>query len=144
MHRTFYHPAKPLTVLQINVGRGATPHKIALSLANDSLIDIILIQEPYIFMDCKWKVTKSHPMYESFTPLDDWNTHPRVMSYVRKGAGLNTTQLWPCFSRDLIFLQIQTRDLPPLNIINVYNALVGGTDAGAAIASLMDLLHSLW
>ena len=66
------------------------------------------------------------------------------MSYVRKGAGLNTTQLRPCFSRDLIFLQIQTRDLPPLNIINVYNALVGGTDAGAAIASLMDLLHSLW
>ena len=83
-------------------------------------------------------------MYESFTPLDDWNTRPRVMSYVRKGAGLNTTQLRPCFSRDLIFLQIQTRDLPPLNIINVYNALVGGTDAGAAIASLMDLPHSLW
>src|SRR5438045_9057083 len=66
------------------------------------------------------------------------------MSYVRKGAGLNTTQLRPCFSRDLIFLQIQTHDLLPLNIINLYNAPVGGTDAGAAIASLMDVLHSLW
>ena len=137
-------PAKPLVLLQINVGKGATSHEIALSLANDSLIDIILIQEPYIFTDRKWKVTKSHPMYESFTPLDNWNTHPRVMSYVRKGAGLNTTQLWPCFSRDLIFLQIQTCDLLPLNIINVYNTLVGGTDAGTAIASLMDLPHSLW
>jgi hypothetical protein len=76
MCRTFYRLAKPLTVLQINVGRGATPHKIALSLANDSLIDIILIQEPYIFSDHKWKITKFHPMYESFTPLDDWETHP--------------------------------------------------------------------
>ena len=76
MHRTFFHQAKPLTVLQINVGRGATPHEIALSLANDSLIDIILIQEPYIFTDRKWKITKFHPMYESFTPLDNWETHP--------------------------------------------------------------------
>ena len=76
MHRTFYCLAKPLTVLQINVGRGATPHEIALSLGNDSLIDIILIQEPYIFMDCKQKITKFHPMYESFTPLNDWETRP--------------------------------------------------------------------
>jgi hypothetical protein len=104
MHRTFHRPAKPLTVLQINVGRGATPHEIALSLANDSLIDIILIQEPYIFTDRKRKITKFHPMYESFTPLDNWETRPRVMSYVRKGAGLNTAQLRPCTSRDLIFL----------------------------------------
>src|SRR5438045_2658 len=66
------------------------------------------------------------------------------MSYVRKGAGLNTTQLRPCFSRDLIFLQIQTCDLLPLNIINIYNAPVGGTDTGTTIASLMDLPHSLW
>ena len=71
MRKTFYRLAKPLTILQINVGRGATPHEIALSLANDSLIDIILIQEPYIFIDRKRKITKFHPMYKSFTLLDD-------------------------------------------------------------------------
>jgi hypothetical protein len=71
MRKTFHHLVKPLIVLQINVGRGATLHEIALSLANDSLIDIILIQEPYIFTDYKWKITKFHPMYESFTPLND-------------------------------------------------------------------------
>src|SRR4051794_1781539 len=43
--KPFYRPAKPLTILQANVGRGATSHEIALSLAHDSLIDIILIQE---------------------------------------------------------------------------------------------------
>jgi hypothetical protein len=71
MSRTFYRLAKPLIVLQINVGRGATLHKIALLLANDSFIDIILIQEPYIFTDYKRKITKFHPRDESFTLLDD-------------------------------------------------------------------------
>jgi hypothetical protein len=71
MRRTFYRLAKPLIVLQINVGRGVTPHEIALSLANNSLIDIILIQEPYIFTDYRWKITKFHPMYKSFTLLND-------------------------------------------------------------------------
>ena len=76
MPNKYMRPAKPLVLLQINVGKGATSHEIALSLANNSLIDIMLIQEPYIFMDRKRKVTKTHPMYASFTPLDDWKTHP--------------------------------------------------------------------
>jgi hypothetical protein len=35
--------AKPLTILQVNIGKGATLYEIALSLANNSLYDIILI-----------------------------------------------------------------------------------------------------
>ena len=35
--------AKPLTILQANVGKGATLHEIALLLANNSFVDIILI-----------------------------------------------------------------------------------------------------
>ena len=76
MPRPRVGPAKPLTILQANVGRGATPHEIALTLANTSFVDIILIQEPYIFTDCARKISKAHPMYESFTPLDNWTTHP--------------------------------------------------------------------
>src|SRR5271165_4749140 len=97
--------AKPLTILQANVGRGATLHEIVLSLANSSFIDIILIQEPYIFLDRSRKISKAHLMYKSFTPLDDWTTRPRVMSYVRKGAGLQAAQLRPITTQDLIFLQ---------------------------------------
>jgi hypothetical protein len=76
--------AKPLTILQANVGRAAIPHEIALSLASDSCIDIILIQELYIFTDLQRRITKSHPLYESFTPIDNWETRPRAISYVRK------------------------------------------------------------
>ena len=143
-NRPRYSPAKPLTILQVNVGRGATSHEIALSLAFDSLIDVILIQEPYIFSDRKRRITKFHPVYESFSPLNDWETRPRVMSYVRKGAGLEAIQLSPCVSRDLLFLQIQTRNTLPLTIANVYNAPVGATDAGLAIVSLLATPPSLW
>ena len=82
---------KPLSLLQVNVARGATSHEIALSLANESLTDIILIQEPYTFTDRKRRITKFYPMYEAFTPSDNWETRPQVMTYVRKGIGLNTT-----------------------------------------------------
>jgi hypothetical protein len=138
------HPAKPLTILQVNVGRGATSHEIALSLAFDSYIDIILIQEPYIFTDLQRRITKSHPSYESFTPVDNWVHRPRAISYVRKGAGLYTTQLRPCYSRDLVFLQIQARNTLPLTIINVYNAPPGATDAGGAIKTLLAMSGTLW
>src|SRR5271165_4607979 len=79
---------KPLTILQANVGREATLYKIALLLASSSFVDIVLIQELYIFSDCTRKISKAHPMYKSFTPLDNWTTRLRVMSYVCKGTGL--------------------------------------------------------
>ena len=96
--------AKPLTILQVNVERAAIPHKIALLLALDFYINIILIQELYIFTDLQRRITKAHSLYESFTPIDNWKSRPRAISYVRKGAGLHTMQLRLCNSRDLVFL----------------------------------------
>src|SRR5271166_6039222 len=86
---------KPLTILQANVRRGATLHEIALSLASSSFVDIILIQEPYIFSDCTRKISKAYLMYKSFTPLDNWTTRLHVMLYVRKDARLYADQLCP-------------------------------------------------
>lgn len=63
---------KPLSVLQINVRRSPETHEIALALANDKNIDAILIQEPYIYSDRKRRITRRHPSYEAFTPVDDW------------------------------------------------------------------------
>ena len=144
MYRIIYRPAKPLKILQINVGRGATLYKLALSLANDSFINIILIQELYIFTDCTRRITKFHPMYKTFTPLNNWQICPWVILYIRKSAGLTTAQLWPCTSRDLIFLQIQARNTTPLSIVNTYNAPIGSTNAGAAVNNLLGLPAALW
>ncbi|KAJ8066801.1 hypothetical protein OCU04_004188 [Sclerotinia nivalis] len=137
-----YNPrlsSKPLTILQANVAKNATSHELALSLANDSCIDIILIQEPYTFSDISRRITKSHPAYETFTPLDNWETRPRVMSYTRKNAGIRASQLRPVSSRDLLFLQIQSLTGSILTIINIYNAPRGCTNENQAIQTLFDL-----
>ena len=53
------HPKmEPLTLLQLSVGRAKATHEIALSLAHSNNIDIILIQEPYIFSDLSQQITK--------------------------------------------------------------------------------------
>ena len=36
-----------LSILQINVDKGATQHEIALSTAYNEQIDVVLIQEPF-------------------------------------------------------------------------------------------------
>jgi hypothetical protein len=63
--------AKPLTILQANVRREATLHEIVLLLANNSFVNIILIQEPYIFLDWFRKISKAYLMYKSFNLLDN-------------------------------------------------------------------------
>jgi hypothetical protein len=65
------HQTEPLALLQLNVGRLAAAHEIILSQAHSSNIDIILIQEPYIYKDLARKVTKKHPSYECFSPTDN-------------------------------------------------------------------------
>jgi hypothetical protein len=63
--------AKPLTIMQANIRKEVTLHKIMLLLINNSFVDIILIQEPYIFLDCTRKILKAHFIYKSFTLLDN-------------------------------------------------------------------------
>lgn len=144
MPRRSQRPAKPLLILQINVGKGATTHEIALARAFESSIDILLIQEPYIYKDLTRKITKTHPMYETFTPLDTWDIRPRVITYARKGAGIKTTQLKPCTSRDLLFLQAQSSHSSQITIANVYNAPIGSNEAGEALEHLMNLPPRFW
>jgi hypothetical protein len=48
IYKIFYRPAKPLIILQINIGKSTTSHEIIFLFANNSLIDIILIKESHI------------------------------------------------------------------------------------------------
>jgi hypothetical protein len=58
--------------MQVNVNKGSSNHEIALNLAFLNQIDILLIQEPYIFkQDLSRRITKRHPSYEAFSPMDD-------------------------------------------------------------------------
>ncbi|KAM4066734.1 endonuclease-reverse transcriptase domain-containing protein [Hirsutella rhossiliensis] len=57
--------------------------------------DIILLQEPWTGLKDGRCLTKTHPAYDTFSPVTDWDgrdTRPRVMTYVRRSAGLVADQ----------------------------------------------------
>ncbi|KAI1007902.1 hypothetical protein K3495_g326 [Podosphaera aphanis] len=56
---------RPLRILQINFGKGATPHELTLTFANDQKFDVILVQEPHIFIDRQRRITERIFTYES-------------------------------------------------------------------------------
>ncbi|POS85577.1 hypothetical protein EPUL_003372 [Erysiphe pulchra] len=112
----------PLTILSLNVGSGANSHGITLNQAHQLALDLILLQEPYIYHDRSRRITKKHPSYESYSPnIDRMTNRPRVITYVRKGLGLKTEQIL-LESRDLIILCLHSPTGKTLNIINMYNA----------------------
>ena len=135
----------PLSILSINVGKCSSSHELALSTAFDSSIDILLVQEPRILSKLNRRITKKHPSFECFSPVNTFENTPRVMTYVRRGVGLRATQkrLLPQedeAANDLLFLAIQTSTNQPLMVINVYNAPLGSPYRGnGAVTSLMSL-----
>ena len=74
------------------------------------MMDVICVQEPYTHPGTK---TQNHPGYDCYAPVDSWDSveqreaeRPRVMTYVRKGAGLRTQQRRPIHSRDLLWIDV--------------------------------------
>lgn len=130
--------ARSVTILSLNVGRGAQSHEIAVNQAYLSDIDIILIQEPYIFHDRSRRITKHHPGYHSFSPNLDWNSHkPRVITYIRKGLGLHASQIY-ISSNDIVILRLTSSNGKILNIFNIYNAPYNPN-----IQSTIEILYTL-
>ncbi|RAL63687.1 hypothetical protein DID88_003730 [Monilinia fructigena] len=68
--------------------------------------------------------TQNHPGYDCYSPVDSWiydtpedreSARPRVMTYIRKGAGLRVQQRRPIHSRDLLWT-----DVNGIAILNAY------------------------
>lgn len=135
----------PLSILSINVGKCSSSHELALSTAFDSSVDVLMVQEPRLFSELNRRITKKHPSFECFSPVDTFENTPRVMTYVRRGVGLRATQerLLPQedeAANDLLFLTIRTSTNQSLMTVNVYNAPQGNSNrVNAAITSLMSL-----
>ncbi|KAI0993546.1 hypothetical protein K3495_g14638, partial [Podosphaera aphanis] len=128
---------------------GATPHEIALEFANEQKYDIILIQEPFISRDRQRRITKRISSYECFAPIDSWETRPRVLTYVRKGIGLQTYQLRPLppyspAAQDIVFLEVRAPSGIKMLVVNVYNAPSGSIAEGEAVRALLNLPRSIF
>src|SRR5256885_341594 len=122
MRYNYKRHAHNLSIMQANVGRSNVAHDPALNLASQNQINLILIQEPWIHRDRARRNTKRHPLYDCFTPTDNWASRPRTLTYSRKASNLSATQL-PIDTTpnpDLLCLQIQPRNAPKLTIYNIY------------------------
>ena len=98
-----------LRIFQANVARGQTNHDLALAQASSENFNIILVQEPWILSHRDRKVTKQHPDYDIFSPTEDWDTRPRVMTYVRKNENLNAYQILPSDTPDICWIKLRVQ-----------------------------------
>lgn len=135
---------KDIKILSINVGRSSSSHEIALQVASNKHVDILLIQEPYIFRDLSRKITRTHPSFDCFAPTDVWSSRPRVLTYSNKNNGLILTQSRPEIMDeqgfgDILFLTIKSPDRHDIMIVNMYNAPPGATNPGAGVSTLISL-----
>jgi Endonuclease-reverse transcriptase len=96
---------KELTVAWCNAHKSQPPHVALLQLCWEQGVKIIQVQEPWVGSGSR---TQNHPGYQPYTPLDSWETRgegPRVLTYIRKGAGLQVQQKRPLPSRDILWLE---------------------------------------
>lgn len=101
-----------LTLAWANVGKRQVPHLSLLEICHQQGVDVINIQEPACYLGTR---TQTHPGYDIFAPIDHWNAtswdefvaiRPRVLTYVRKQAGLWVVQRRPTQTRDAFWLEI--------------------------------------
>ncbi|KAG6979060.1 Retrovirus-related Pol polyprotein from type-1 retrotransposable element R1 [Fusarium oxysporum f. sp. conglutinans] len=96
-------------VFQANVGKIPPVHDCALALADSERYDIVLLQEPWTTTANSRCLTKTHPAYDTYSPVEAWNsnsTRPRVMTYVRRDSTLSADQNRPYQSRDILWLTV--------------------------------------
>lgn len=139
---------KATKIISINVGRSSSAHEIALQLSFEKNIDILMVQEPYIYKDLSRRITRKHPSFECFTSIDDWNIRPRVMTYSRKDNGLTVSQIRPTMegecSSDILYISLKSFNSPSILLINAYNAPLGAINPGSGIRSLLSLENSFF
>ena len=85
---------RDLQVSWANVRKNGPYHITILQNSFAEHIDVVCVQEPYTATGTK---TQNHPGFDCYAPTDSWEDpnpdkfkaiRPRVLTYVRKGAGL--------------------------------------------------------
>ncbi|KAF4333382.1 reverse transcriptase [Fusarium beomiforme] len=88
------------------------------ALADSERYDIVLLQELWTAHTDSRSFTKTHPAYDTFTPVEMWDnndTRPRVIIYVRRDPKLLADQIRPFQTRDILWLIING-----MMIVNFY------------------------
>lgn len=100
------------------MGKIPPAHDCALALADSERFDVVLFQELWTTAQGDRCLTKTHPAYDTFSPVDSWEnngTRPRDMTYVRRRPGLMVDQRRPAATRDILWLVVND-----ITLVNVY------------------------
>jgi exonuclease III len=130
-----HRQTRDVRVLQINTQRSPRVHATALQLAHENNIEVICIQEPWIGEEENRK-TQTHPGFNIYAPVGDWNTRPRTMTYIKRGLGASQKMLESEEHPDLCIVTLGT-SCGPIDVINVYNAGPGSERTNEAVELLM-------
>ena len=126
-----------LRILQVNVARSPSPHEAALQLAFEQEYHVVLVQEPWISNFREQRLSKHHPAFQLFTPIEDWSNRPRTLTYIHKHPQLKAELVPHGFqpSRDLTAVQVGSGD-QQLTLLNLYNAPPRTVDSGEGLKHL--------
>ena len=114
----------PLKIVQANTNRGIQATESVLDYAVQKAVDILLIQEPWIFRDkdtgyrdCR---SINHPSFTALLPPHDDQTRPRVLVYTSRHLKL---QINPIRIDDPDCLSLEVRDTNghKIQVVNLYN-----------------------
>ncbi len=113
--------------LQHNVNRQQVAQQTVFEQALQARVDILLLQEPYLFKNNTTApssfVCLQHSAFHSILPQpsDRILVRPRVVTYIRKGAGFQFSPRYDLFSDpDLQAVELVGVEEPFL-VINAYN-----------------------
>ncbi|GKU10992.1 unnamed protein product [Fusarium langsethiae] len=104
-------PGSPRKRRIANVGKIPPAHDCALALADSERYDIVLLQEPWTARTDTRSLTKTHPAYDAFTPVETrdvlWLTvnGMTVVNFYRQNderEALNILLRWPVPERRLV------------------------------------------
>ena len=112
-----------LKVLQINLNRSAPATESALDLAIGLHVDIIAVQEPWVFPnpDDDYTTTRSviHPGFTQILPLHG-RLRPRTLFYINKALSFINIAIESPQDPDCLIIDINNGN-SKIQVINIYN-----------------------
>lgn len=87
-HQAPQEKGKTLWIMQVNVGRGGPVNDLALALAYEEQVGILLIQEPWIGANLERRLSKRHKSYQVYVLGEEWKEWPRVIICIRRQISL--------------------------------------------------------
>ncbi len=150
-HQVPKEKRKNLRIIQVNVRRGEPANDLALALAFEEEIDILLIQEPWIAADLEKRLSKRNKSYQAYTPGEEWKEPPRVIQYVRRQTSLRSVEKRQDILKitdkmpHILVLEVQLSiDKEPVYIINSFNAPIGSKRVGRSVYIMMEVRELLY